>query len=188
MSKFDFDKLREQIKQSGEDLKQTFKGTDSQLQVVVTREANGWLQNTKKAHESHQWKQNQIEKNRKLAKDPKWLESTAAASRKKAKDPKWIESNQKAMDKKKQKGQELLAQGKIEEYRKLFGVKEKHSNKTKKIMSQKALERWEKSRKQVSALGKIYTSIYEAAEKLGVHKDTITYRIKTKPKDYFYIE
>ena len=54
-------------------------------------------------------------------------------------------------------------------------------------MSASASERWAKSMKKVSALGNIYESIYAASEALGIHKDTVVYRIKTKPKDYFYV-
>jgi hypothetical protein len=188
MSKFNFARLREQIRQTNESLKETFKGTDNQLQVIVTRESNNWLENTRKAQESKEWQQHQIEKNRKMAKDPKWLESTTKKNKEMAKDPKWLEANQKGIDKRKQKGEKLLSEGKIEEYRKLFGVKDHHTDDTKQKMSQKASERWAKQMRKVSALGKIYNSIYEASAALGIHKDTVSYRIKTKPKDYFFID
>jgi hypothetical protein len=148
--------------------------------VAVAR-ANRLTKTTK------EFKESVTKKNKALAKDPKWLAATTKASQKKAKDPQWLAATQKGTDSRKAKGAELKAAGKEKEYRELFGVKDQHSKKTKKQMSASASERWAKSMKKVGALGKIYDSIYAASEALGVHKDTIVYRIKTKPKDYFYV-
>lgn len=131
---------------------------------------------------------NIIASNREKAKDPKWVNATTQASRKKAKDPKWLNATKKGTEKRKEKGQKLLEQNKITEFRQLFGIKDFHLETTKTKMSQSATERWTKSRSKVSALGVIYDSIYSAGLALGIHKDTVVYRIKTKPKEYFYIE
>jgi hypothetical protein len=75
-----------------------------------------------------------------------------------------------------------------EEKRAYFGVKDQHSKKTKKKMSASATERWAKQMKPVMCEGKKYASIYAAGEALCIHKDTVSYRIKTRPKEYFYIK
>jgi hypothetical protein len=188
MSKFDFARLREQIRNTNDTLKETFKGTDKQLQGIVARENSNWVENTRQVLESPDWKNKNTKKNRELAKDPNWLESTQKKNRELAKDPNWIEANNKGIEKRKQKAKELLDQGRIDEYRKLFGIKDQHTEDTKKKMSESASIRWSKQMRKVSALGKIYNSIYEAGEALGIHKDTVSYRIKTKPKDYFFVD
>jgi len=157
---------------------EALKKTDGK--VAVAR-ANRLTKTTKESIEI------QTKKNRELAKDPKWLASTAKKNKELAKDPEWLAATQKGTDARKAKGAELKAAGKEKEFRDLFGVKDQHSKKTKKQMSASASERWAKSMKKVGALGKTYDSIYAASEALGVHKDTIVYRIKTKPKDYFYV-
>ena len=150
-------------------------------QGVAVARANRLTKTTKESIE------NQTKRNRELAKDPEWLAATRKAAQKKAKDPEWLAAVQKGTESRKAKGAQLKAEGKEKEFRELFGVKDQHSEKTKKQMSASASERWAKSMKKVSALGKVYDSIYTAGEALGVHKDTIGYRIKTKPKDYFYV-
>jgi hypothetical protein len=157
---------------------EALKKTDGK--VAVAR-ANRLTKTTK------EFKETVTKKNREMAQDPKWLAATTKASQKKAKDPQWLAATQKGTDARKAKGAELKAAGKEKEYRELFGVKDQHSKKTKKQMSASASERWAKSMKKVGALGKTYDNIYAASEALGVHKDTIVYRIKTKPKDYFYV-
>jgi len=146
-----------------------------------------WEKRNKEKTESATWRKHVIESNQRLANDPTWLAATTKASQKKAKDPTWLAATQKGTDARKAKGAQLKAAGKEKEFRELFGVKDQHSKKTKKQMSASASERWAKSMKKVGALGKTYDSIYAASEALGVHKDTIVYRIKTKPKDYFYV-
>lgn len=59
---------------------------------------------------------------------------------------------------------------------------------TKDKMSDKAKERWAKSMRKVWADDKAYNNIYDAAHALGIHKDTILYRIKTRPKEYYYLD
>jgi hypothetical protein len=157
---------------------EALKKTDGK--VAVAR-ANRLTKTTK------EFKEKVTKKNREQAKDPKWLEATTKASQKKAKDPKWLAATQKGTEARKAKGADLKAAGKETEFRELFGVKDQHSEKTKKQMSASASERWAKAMKKVSALGKIYDSIYAASEALGIHKDTVVYRIKTKPKEYFYV-
>ena len=157
---------------------EALKKTDGK--VAVAR-ANRLTKTTK------EFKETVTKKNRELAQDPKWLAATTKASQKKAKDPKWLAATQKGTDSRKAKGAELKAAGKEKEFRELFGVKDQHSKKTKKQMSASASERWAKSMKKVSALGKVYDNIYTAGEALGIHKDTVSYRIKTKPKEYFYV-
>jgi hypothetical protein len=157
---------------------EALKKTDGQ---VARARANRLTKTTK------EFKEKLTKKNREQAKDPKWLAATTKASQRKAKDPKWLEATQKGTESRKAKGAELKAAGKEKEFRELFGVKDQHSKKTKKQMSTSASERWAKSMKKVGALGKIYDSIYAASEALGIHKDTVVYRIKTKPKEYFYV-
>ena len=148
--------------------------------VAVAR-ANRLTKTTK------EFKETVTKKNRELAQDPKWLAATAKKNKELAKDPKWLAATQKGTDARKAKGAELKAAGKEKEFRELFGVNDQHSKKTKKQMSASASERWAKSMKKVSALGKVYDNIYTAGEALGIHKDTVSYRIKTKPKEYFYV-
>jgi hypothetical protein len=138
--------------------------------------------------EDPEWLEATTKRNQELAKDPQWLEATTKASRKKAKDPKWLEANQQGCESRKAKGAKLKAEGREKEFRELFGVKDQHSKKTKKQMSASASERWAKSMKKVSAMGKIYDNIYAASEDLGIHKDTVVYRIKTRPAEYFYLD
>ena len=157
---------------------EALKKTDGK--VAVAR-ANRLTKTTKESIEI------QTKKNRDLAQDPKWLATNKKKNQELAKDPEWLAATQKGTDARKAKGAELKAAGKEKEFRDLFGVKDQHSKKTKKQMSASASERWAKSMKKVGALGKTYDSIYAASEALGVHKDTIVYRIKTKPKDYFYV-
>ena len=157
---------------------EALKKTDGK--VAVAR-ANRLTKTTK------EFKETVTKKNRELAQDPKWLAATTKKNRELAQDPKWLEATQKGTDARKAKGEKLKAEGKEKEFRELFGVKDQHSKKTKKQMSASASERWAKSMKKVSALGNIYESIYAASEALGIHKDTVVYRIKTKPKDYFYV-
>jgi hypothetical protein len=146
-----------------------------------------WEKRNKEKTESTTWRKHVTESNQRLAKDPKWLASTSKKNKELANDPKWLAATQKGTDARKAKGAELKAAGKEKEFRELFGVKDQHSKKTKKQMSASASERWAKSMKKVSALGEIYDSIYAASEALGIHKDTVVYRIKTKPTDYYYI-
>lgn len=133
------------------------------------------------------WIEKNSEKNKKLSKDSEWLKTTSEKNKKLSKDPKWVNANQEGVTKRKEKGQLLLEQGKINDYRKLFGVKDQHDKQTKEKMSKSACDRWAKTMKKVSALDKIYANIYEAAEALKVHKDTIVYRIKSHPDKYYYI-
>jgi len=75
-----------------------------------------------------------------------------------------------------------------EQRREYFGVKDQHSKKTKEQMSASASLRWAKQMKPVMALGIKYESIYAAGLALGIHKDTVSYRIRTKPKEYYYVK
>jgi hypothetical protein len=157
---------------------EALKKTDGK--VAVAR-ANRLTKTTK------EFKEKVTKKNRELAQDPKWLAATTKASQKKAKDPEWLEATRKGTESRKSKGEKLKSEGKEQEFRKLFGVRDQHSKKTKKQMSSSASNRWAKSMKKVSALGKVYDNIYAAGEALGIHKDTVVYRIKSKPNDYYYI-
>jgi hypothetical protein len=150
-------------------------------QGVAVARANRLTKTTKESIEI------QTKKNREQAKDPKWLATNKKKNQELAKDPNWLAATQKGTEDRKAKGAQLKAEGKEKEFRKLFGVKDQHSKNTKKQMSASASERWAKSMKKVSALGKVYDNIYAASEALGIHKDTVVYRIKTKPNEYFYI-
>jgi hypothetical protein len=150
-------------------------------QGVAVARANRLTKTTK------EFKETVTKKNRALAQDPKWLATNKRKNQELAKDPEWLVATKQGSEKRKTKSQELLSQGRIEEHRKLFGYKEQHSESTKEKMRESSALRWAKTMKKVSAFGKIYESIYTAGQALGVHKDTIVYRIKTKPKDYFYV-
>jgi hypothetical protein len=67
-----------------------------------------------------------------------------------------------------------------EEHKAYFGTVENHTEETKLKMSESHKVLWAKRMKRVIAAGVEYKSIYEAAGALGVHKDTIVYRIKAK--------
>ena len=150
-------------------------------QGVAVARANRLTKTTKESIEI------QTKKNRELAKDSKWLAKNKKKNQELAKDASWLAATKQGSEKRKSKSLELLSQGRIEEHRKLFGYKEQHSEATKEKMRESSALRWAKTMKKVSALGKIYDSIYTAGEALGVHKDTVVYRIKTKPKEYFYV-
>jgi hypothetical protein len=78
-----------------------------------------------------------------------------------------------------------------EERRAYFGIIEHHSEKTKEQMSESASARWAKKMKRVMADGIEYANIYEASSALGVHKDTIVYRIKARGanwQQWYFIE
>lgn len=86
---------------------------------------------------------------------------------------------------------ERAAEMSEEERRAYFGVVEQHTEKTKEQMSESASARWAKQMKRVMADGIEYANIYEAAEALGIHKDTVVYRIKAKGANWaqwFFIE
>lgn len=86
---------------------------------------------------------------------------------------------------------ERAAEMSEEERKAYFGVIEKHTEETKKQMSKSASARWAKQMKRVMADGVEYASIYEASKALGVHKDTILYRIKAKAANWahwYFIE
>lgn len=152
-------------------------------QKVAVARSNRLTKTTKESRER------QTIKNQILAKDPKWLKTTVKKNQELAKDPKWLAANQKGQEKRKAKAQELKANGDMEGFRKLFGVKDQHSKKTLKQMSASAIERWAKTMKKVHAQGKIYESIYTASDALGIHKDTVVYRIKSPNyPDFYYME
>lgn len=134
------------------------------------------------------WIKNVTQKNMELSKDPVWLETNKKKNQKLAKTKEWLDASLAGTEKRKQRGQKLKEQGKEKEYRELFGVKDKHSKETKKKMSESASNRWAKTMKKVWVQGKIYSNIYEAGEKLGIHKDTVLYRIKTRPNEYYFIK
>lgn len=147
-----------------------------------------WEKRNKEKVESESWRKHVAESNQRLAKDPVWLAINKKKNQELAKTKEWLDSTQEGSNKRKTKGQELKSQGKEKEYRELFGVKDSHSKQTKKKMSSSASARWAKTMKKVMAAGKIYSNIYEAGEKLNIHKDTVMYRIKTKPAEYYFIE
>ena len=189
MSKFDFKQLRAQIQESGKILRDTFKGIDSHLIAGANKKNDPqWQEANRKKVESASWREATTQSNRQRAKDPNWLAATTEASRRKAQDPNWQQAIRMGNLKRMQKGQELKEQGKIEEFRKLFGIKDQHTEETKTKMSSSAKKRWAKTMRKVSALGKVYDNISAAAQDLGIHKDTVTYRIKTKPQDYFFLD
>jgi hypothetical protein len=157
---------------------EALKKTDGK--VAVAR-ANRLTKTTK------EFKESVTKKNRELAQDPKWLATNKKKNQELAKDPKWLAASKQGSGTRKAKGAELKAKGKEKEFRELFGVRDQHTEETKELMRASAALRWAQTMKKVSALGKIYESIYAAGQALGVHKDTIGYRIKTKPKDYFYV-
>lgn len=71
-----------------------------------------------------------------------------------------------------------------EERKAYFGTIEQHTEKTKEQMSESASARWAKQMKRVMAEGVEYSNIYEASSMLGLHKDTIVYRIKSPNKNW----
>jgi hypothetical protein len=78
-----------------------------------------------------------------------------------------------------------------EERRAYFGTVEQHTEETKEQMSASASARWAKTMKRVMAEGVEYENHYAAAEALGIHKDTIIYRIKNKSakwNGWYYIQ
>jgi DNA-directed RNA polymerase len=78
-----------------------------------------------------------------------------------------------------------------EERRAYFGTVEQHTEKTKEQMSESASARWAKQMRRVMADGIEYANIYEASSALGVHKDTIVYRINAKGANWhqwYFIE
>jgi hypothetical protein len=86
---------------------------------------------------------------------------------------------------------ERAAEMSEEERRAYFGTVEQHTEKTKEQMSESASARWAKQMKRVMADGVEYANIYEASEALGIHKDTVVYRIKAKGANWthwFFIE
>jgi len=126
-----------------------------------------------------------------LAQDPEWLAATTLASQKKAKDPEWLAANLKGQQKKKARLDDLKQQGRIKEYRALLGVKDQHTEETKLQMSASASARWAKTMPKVHAENTVFDNIYVAAEALGIHKDTVVYRIRAQSlrwKDWYFIE
>ena len=68
-----------------------------------------------------------------------------------------------------------------EERKKYFGTVDQHTEKTKQQMSNSATKRWAKhKRPKVIADGIEYENFIVCAEKLGIHKDTVSYRCKAK--------
>ena len=151
-------------------------------QAVSVARANRLTKKTKESIEV------QTKKNRKLAQDPNWLEKNSKKNKKLSRSNDWLQATQSGSNKRKDKGAALIAQGREDEFRKLFGIKDQHTEKTKKKMSESAKQRWAKKMKPLYCEGKKYVNIYAASEALGIHKDTVSYRIKTKPKEYYYID
>lgn len=91
MSKFDFDKLREQIKKTGEDLKQTFRSTDSRMQAnaqaTITRKNNPEL-----------WRKQKLASQKK-SKEPEYRKSYEKGNSAKYDDPKYWEAYYKGIKK-----------------------------------------------------------------------------------------
>ena len=86
---------------------------------------------------------------------------------------------------------ERAAEMSEEERRAYFGTVEQHTEKTKEQMSESASARWAKQMKRVMANDIEYANIYEASSALGVHKDTVVYRIKNKGANWqhwYFIE
>ena len=76
---------------------------------------------------------------------------------------------------------EILKATDPEAHKKYFGTIEQHSEKTKKQMGESATKRWANhNRPKVIADGVEYTNFLVCAEKLGIHKDSVTYRCKSK--------
>ena len=72
-----------------------------------------------------------------------------------------------------------------EDRRRYFGVKEEHNPETIEKMSLSASKRWSKHRRPKGvADGVEYENFLVCAEKLGIHKDTVTYRCKTNSKSW----
>lgn len=72
-----------------------------------------------------------------------------------------------------------------EEHKAYFGTVENHTEKTKKQMSDSASKRWANlKRPKVIADGIEYENFIVCAEKLQVHKDTVSYRCKSKSKTW----
>jgi len=72
-----------------------------------------------------------------------------------------------------------------DERKEYFGTVENHTEKTKKQMSDSASKRWANiKRPKVIADGIEYENFIVCAEKLQVHKDTVSYRCKSKSKTW----
>lgn len=151
------------------------------------RAANpNWQKKNSAKYSDVNWITANANKNKQLAKDPKWLAKNSEKNKRITNTSKWIEANKQGQAKKKLKSEFLKATD-PEAYRKFCGVKDKHDSDTIEKMKAKAKARWA-NKKKVSCQGVIYDSIYAAGEALGIHKDTVSYRIKHKPKEYFYID
>lgn len=147
-----------------------------------------YAKNWSKSHRGDsKWSAANSQKNKDMAKDSAWANANAEKNKKLSQDPKWISANKEGKLKRKMLGQQLLANGNEIEFRRLFGIKDQHTESTKKQMSSSAKARWAKSQKPLIAEGVRYESIYTASDALGVHKDTISYRIKSRPNEYYYI-
>lgn len=160
--------------------------TDEQLH---SPRANVRINNRRRAqgYDLH-WSRNNSAKNRRMAQDPRWILSNAQKNCELAQDPKWLAATQKGTDARRARGAELKAAGKEEEFRALFGVKDRHSQKTKKKMSASASKRWARTQRPVSCEGRIYANKSVAAAALNCHPDTILYRIRTRPQQYHWVE
>jgi hypothetical protein len=86
MSKFDFKKLREQVQQTGEILRENFKGTDNQLQGIANRSDNP------------EWHKKLKDNARNKSNDPEWLAKTAEKNKKMITDLVWQENLRKGID------------------------------------------------------------------------------------------
>jgi len=74
------------------------------------------------------------------------------------------------------------------ERRAYFGGVQQHTEKTLRQMSKSAQARWARTQRSVWCEGVQYLNIYAAAETLQCHPTTILYRIRTRPKEYHWVE
>lgn len=65
-----------------------------------------------------------------------------------------------------------------EERKEYFGIIEQHTEKTIKQMKSSATKRWARTMRPVMADGCKYENHYAAGEAMGIHKDTVIYRIR----------
>jgi len=144
-----------------------------------------WEQaNTEKA-QSEEWLTKVRENAKRLAQDPEWRARVAKMNKDRATPgSEWYEATLEGSARRKAYG-EWLRENDPEGFKQYFGYIEQHSKKTKKQMSKSATKRWaEHKRPMVIADGIEYDNFLICAEKLGLHKDTVSYRCKSNTKTW----
>lgn len=200
MSQFDFKKLREQTKSTGELLKNTFKATDNQLIGIAQRDADPEFQKGQQQraqNRSNEWREKKTTASRRLAQDPTWLtnQTTGAEKRresyydnveKKAAATLKRESNDDYKQRRAEKNRKQATDPKYLENLRAGNARKNADPEYQKALLKGAEQRLMRKGFILTPAG-IHLRQTESAEANGISVGTLQKRIKTMSKEYYYI-